>query len=120
MPLLFSYGTLQDEPVQRGMFGRAVGGQRDSLPGFERQLVAITDPQVVEVSGLSHHANARYTGLGQHRIDGTVLDVTEAELTAADAYERSSGYTRIPVTLASGVRAWVYVHEKDSERAGEG
>jgi gamma-glutamylcyclotransferase (GGCT)/AIG2-like uncharacterized protein YtfP len=118
MPLLFSYGTLQDARVQVATFGRTLRGQRDLLPGFERQLVSVTDPQVVAVSGLSHHANARYTGLGEHRVDGTVLDVTEAELTAADAYERTSGYTRIPVTLASGVRAWVYVHEKDSDRAG--
>ena len=118
MPLLFSYGTLQDERVQVGTFGRKLRGQRDWLPGFERQLVSITNPRVVAGSGQSHHANARYTGLGEHRVDGTVLDVTEAELTAADAYERTSGYTRISVTLASGARAWVYVHEKDSDLAG--
>jgi hypothetical protein len=120
MPLLFSYGTLQDERVQVATFGRSLRGARDVLPGFERQLVAITDPQVVAVSGLSHHANARYTGLRNHCVDGTVFDVTEAELAAADAYERGSGYTRVPVTLASGVSAWVYVHGKDQERAGGG
>jgi hypothetical protein len=36
MPLLFSYGTLQQEDVQWSTFGRLLEGQRDELPGFER------------------------------------------------------------------------------------
>jgi hypothetical protein len=35
MPLLFSYGTLQEEKVQLSTFGRRLGGQRDELLGFE-------------------------------------------------------------------------------------
>jgi len=34
MPLLFSYGTLQDEPVQRATFGRKLEGSADGLSGF--------------------------------------------------------------------------------------
>jgi len=36
--------------------------------------------------------------------------VTEAELAAADRYERVADYTRFAVALASGRRAWVYAH----------
>jgi hypothetical protein len=38
------------------------------------------------------------------------IEIAEAELVAADAYEATAAYTRVPATLASGTRAWVYVH----------
>ena len=41
MPLLFSYGTLQQENVQLSTFGRLLQGQRDELLEFERSLVRI-------------------------------------------------------------------------------
>jgi hypothetical protein len=47
MPLIFSYGTLQQEPVQLSTFGRRLQGQEDELLGFEPSLVRIEDPQVV-------------------------------------------------------------------------
>jgi len=46
MPLLFSYGTLQEENVQRSTFGRLLQGQRDELLGFEPSSVKIEDPQL--------------------------------------------------------------------------
>ncbi|MGH9961724.1 MAG: gamma-glutamylcyclotransferase, partial [Pyrinomonadaceae bacterium] len=39
MPLLFSYGTLQQESVQLSTFGRLLQGQGDALLGFEQSLV---------------------------------------------------------------------------------
>ncbi len=45
MPLLFSYGTLQQENVQRSTFGRVIQGQRDELVGFEQSSIRIEDPQ---------------------------------------------------------------------------
>ena len=47
MPLMFSYGTLQQDNVQLSTFGRLLQGQRDELLGFEQSLVRIEDPQVV-------------------------------------------------------------------------
>ena len=47
MPLVFSYGTLQEEHVQLSTFGRLLDGQRDELLAFEPSLVRIEDPQVV-------------------------------------------------------------------------
>ena len=45
MPLLFSYGTLQKEEVQRATFGRPLQGRVDVLVGFELSLVKIEDSQ---------------------------------------------------------------------------
>jgi hypothetical protein len=54
MPLLFSYGTLQQEHVQLSTFGRLLQGQRDELVGFEPSSVTIEDPQVAAASGKTH------------------------------------------------------------------
>ena len=110
MPLLFSYGTLQDESVQRSTFGRPLQGQRDELPGFERSAVRIEDPQGVSASGMTHYANATFTGRNDSRVSGTVFEITDAELAAADQYEQPAAYERVAAMLASGKEAWVYVH----------
>jgi len=59
MPLIFSYGTLQQEHVQRSTFGRLLQGQRDELLGFEQSLMGIEDPHVVATSGKTPAAAAR-------------------------------------------------------------
>ena len=109
MPLLFSYGTLQDEKVQLSTFGRLLHGQRDELPGYEPSLVKIADAKLAARIGMSHHANARFTGRMESGVGGTVFEVTDAELAAADQYELPAAYERIAVVLASGRRTWVYV-----------
>jgi hypothetical protein len=43
-----------------------------------------------------------------------VFEVTVAELAAADEYERPASYQRVTVLLASGQKAWVYVHAPSS------
>jgi acyl-CoA thioesterase len=100
MPLLFSYGTLQDEPVQRATFGRKLEGAPDKLPGFEAMLLA----------GAGSHKNAAYKGDGA-ATEGTLFEVTKEELAQADEYERPARYVRIAVKLGSGKDAWVYVSE---------
>jgi len=110
MPLVFSYGSLQEEHVQLSTFGRLLRGERDDLPEFEPSSVPIEDPQVVAASGRTHHANATFTGRPDSRVSGTVFEVTDAELAGADAYEAAASYRRRVVTLASGRQAWVYVH----------
>lgn len=109
MPLLFSYGTLQDPAVQVATFGRRLEGRADALTGFERGRVPVMDPDVL-ASGLTHYENAVVTGRVDSRVDGMALEVTDAELIAADGYEAPADYVRIAVTLASGAHAWVYVH----------
>ena len=110
MPLLFSYGTLQQSNVQLATFGRLLQGRQDELPGFELSLVRIEDPQVIATSGKTHHANVAKSGNDKSRVSGTVFEITAAELSAADEYERSGRYVRVAVTLASGTKTWMYIH----------
>src|SRR5215813_4594110 len=107
MPLLFSYGTLQQEAVQLSTFGRHLRGYPDALVGFEQTVLTIEDPAFVATSGKADHAIVKFTGRNDRRVNGMVFEVTESELTRADAYE-PAGYTRIVATLASGKQAWVY------------
>jgi gamma-glutamylcyclotransferase (GGCT)/AIG2-like uncharacterized protein YtfP len=99
MPLLFSYGTLQQEHVQQSVFGRRVDTRPEELVGYVREAVTI---------GGAQEANIRYTGSG--RVPGVVLDISDAELLRSDDYELPYGYKRISVRLASGTTAWAYVH----------
>jgi gamma-glutamylcyclotransferase (GGCT)/AIG2-like uncharacterized protein YtfP len=109
MPLLFSYGTLQHPEVQLATFGRLLGGEADALVGFEQSTFKVEDPAFVAASGKALHATVRFTGRDEHRVNGMVFEVTDAELAKADAYE-PAGYARVPATLASGKNAWVYAN----------
>lgn len=110
MPWLFSYGTLQEPRIQRALFGRTFTSRPDALPGYTRGRVPVA-PGDTENAHLTHYENAVPTGHAGDRIDGTVLDVTDAELRRADDYEAPAGYVRCEVTLASGLAAVVYVHD---------
>ena len=107
MPILFSYGTLQDPAVQRELFGRTLTGRPDELVGFEQGIIEIEDPGFAAASGKARHAIVRFTGQDAQRVRGTALEVSDAELASADAYE-PAGYVRVATTLASGRPAWVY------------
>jgi gamma-glutamylcyclotransferase (GGCT)/AIG2-like uncharacterized protein YtfP len=108
MPLLFSYGTLQQEGVQRSAFGRLLKGSADALVGYAQSMVKIEDADVVAKSGKTHHPIVAHTGAGEDHVAGTVFEITDAELAAADAYEVDA-YKRVLAPLASGRSAWVYV-----------
>jgi gamma-glutamylcyclotransferase (GGCT)/AIG2-like uncharacterized protein YtfP len=117
MPLLFSYGTLRQQDVQLSTFGRLLQGQRDELLGFEPSFVRIEDPHVVATSGQTHHANVTFNGSNDSRVRGTVFEITDAELAAADQYEQLAAYQRVAALLASGKRAWVYVDARSAPGA---
>ena len=108
MPHLFSYGTLQQDDVQRATFGRLLSGRADVLSGYAQDMVAIDDPEVVATSGKTHHPIVKHSGVATDRVAGTVFEISDAELVQADAYEVDA-YRRVAVALASGLRAWVYV-----------
>ena len=112
MPLLFSYGTLQENTVQMSLFGRLLRGQPDELIGFEPSLVKIRDGQLAEAGGQTHHANVTFNGSSDSRVSGTVFEIADEELAAADKYEQTADYTRIRAPLASGKHAWLYVHNR--------
>jgi gamma-glutamyl AIG2-like cyclotransferase len=115
VPLLFSYGTLQQEAVQLATFGRRLKGSPNAIVGFELAVFRVDDAEFIAKSGKADHAIVRLTGSDGDRVIGTVLEVTDEELAKSDSYE-PSGYTRVEATLASGGRAWVYA-ATDSDRA---
>lgn len=106
--LLFSYGTLQDRAVQLATFGRELRGRPDALVGFTQTMVEITDPEVLATSGKTQHPIVKPTALREDTVPGTVFEITQAELLAADDYEVDD-YTRVEVILQSGAEAWVYI-----------
>ena len=112
MPLLFSYGTLQEEKVQVSTFGRRLKGQRDELVGYEPSLVRIEDPEIVATIGKAHHANVKFNGNQDSRVPGMVFEITDAELASVDEYEVVFSYRRVAAMLASGREAWVYAHRQ--------
>jgi putative acetyltransferase len=112
MPLLFSYGTLQHEDVQLSTFGRRLDGHIDALPRFDASSVQIEDPALVATLGKTNHANVTFTGNHDSRVTGMALEITDAELASADAYEAAFAYARVAVLLASGRQAWVYVYAR--------
>ena len=110
MPLLFSYGTLQQEEVQLAAFGRKLNGEKDLLLGYEPSLVKIADPAVVARLGRTHHDNINATGDDWSNVQGTLFEITDEELALADRFEAEFAYQRVTAALASGKEAWVYVH----------
>ncbi len=119
MPLLFSYGTLQQDAVQLSTFGRLLRGTPDELVGYAQSSLEIHDPHVVAVSGKSHHVIVSSNGREDSRVAGTVFEVTEDELAKADEYEVAE-YKRVATRLASGKDAWVYVAVTDAGLLADG
>jgi hypothetical protein len=87
--LLFSYGTLQLEPVQLATFGRKLHGSPDSPPGYSTSLISIRDPVVVATSGKPYHTIAVRSKDPSDDVTGMVFEITALELAAADRYEVS-------------------------------
>ncbi len=104
---LFSYGTLQLDSVQMANFGRLLQGQADAIPGWRKDMIEITDPEVLRVSGERFHPVVS-RGSARDEVEGMVFEITAEEMAAADSYEVSD-YHRVAVVLKSGVEAWVYV-----------
>jgi gamma-glutamyl AIG2-like cyclotransferase len=108
MPLLFSYGTLQQRDVQLATYGRLLQGEADAVLGYRLQPLAITDPDVVRLSGKAVHMIAYHTGDPADRITGLRFEISDDELLSSDRYEVDA-YSREEVQLESGARAFVYV-----------
>jgi hypothetical protein len=106
--LLFSYGTLRDTAVQMANFGRLLSGRPDSLSGYTLARITIDDAAVVALSGKPQHMIAERSKNAADEVSGVVFEITREELAAADRYEVAQ-YTRVLLTLKSGLKSWVYV-----------
>ena len=114
MPLLFSYGTLQQEGVQLTTYGRRLEGTPDNLVGFTIAILKIENPEVISKSGKEYHPIAKMTDSTHNRIPGSVFEITDDELRLSDQYEVDV-YKRVKTTLESGKVAWVYVEAGKSK-----
>ena len=104
---LFSYGTLQQEEVQKANFGRILVGKPDILQNYIVGEVRITDERVLMESGKEIHPILRYTGQNTDEVIGTVYEISHKELLQADDYEVKD-YKRTWVILKSGQQCWIY------------
>lgn len=113
MPLLFSYGTLQQKQVQLANFGRELAGSKDVLQGYIVGELEITDERVLRESGKAIHPILRFSGDPLDEVAGTVFEITEQELARADDYEVDD-YVRVAAVLKSGKTAWIYAAARHS------
>ena len=100
------------ENVQIETFGRKLNGTKDVLPGYVIAEVKIMDEKVISASGNDVHPILRYTGRDLDEVEGTIFEITKAELQQADDYEVDE-YTRVMVSCKSGNSVWVYVAADD-------
>ena len=85
----------------------ALSRRLDALPGWKRELVEITDPDVLAKSGMRFHPLI-VPGGACDEVTGMVFEITEDELASADRYEVSD-YKRVAARRKSGTEAGVYV-----------
>lgn len=105
--LLFAYGSLQQPAIQRWLFGRALDGSPDRLPGARCDWVDDPDPDILRLTGIRGYPRLQRID-GDAAVEGLCLRLAEAELGMADRYE-GEAYRRERCRLASGRQAWVYV-----------
>jgi len=103
---VFSYGTLQQPEVQASLYGGHVPTFADALLEHKITWLKISNPDVIKLSGSDTHP-ALVPGGTTDRVEGSCLELTEAQLAATDEYE-SADYERFEVVLESGNTAWVY------------
>jgi gamma-glutamylcyclotransferase (GGCT)/AIG2-like uncharacterized protein YtfP len=115
VPLIFSYGSLQEEAVQISIYGRALRGDPDELLDCVCTKIEVPKWHKAAAKGVTHYVNVSFMPGSRSRIPGTVLEITDSELAASDSYERDAEYIRVMTTLASGRSAWVYLSGRASD-----
>lgn len=103
MPLLFTYGTLQNNNIQRQLFGKEIHGTKDFLRCYKLETIKIPKNHPLAET----YFIARYTGNQNDKIDGTVYKLDNNELVITDKYEGSS-YQRKTILLNSNKEAIIY------------
>ena len=94
---VFTYGTLCNPSVRRGLLGHEVLTTPAELLGWEKSTVRI--------------GSTKYPAIlpnPEKSVQGLVFQILPQELKQLDEYE-TGAYHRRKVTLADGCEAWVYV-----------
>ncbi len=108
MPLVFSYGNLQQEKVQLHLFGQLLSGEADSLYGYRLARIANTDKTILPNDESEWQYTLLNTADKNSRVDGTLFTLTDHQLNELDA-NKPRDYRRMFMTLSSGKRAWVFL-----------
>lgn len=104
---LFSYGTLQKNEVQLELFGRLLHGTKDVLKGYKIASIEIKDETFLAKGEDKYQKTLVPSKDKEDIIEGTVFEISEAELLLADSYEPDN-YQRVKIRLKSGKDAWIY------------
>jgi gamma-glutamylcyclotransferase (GGCT)/AIG2-like uncharacterized protein YtfP len=102
MEILFAYGSLREEEVQKTVFGRILQGMPEKLKGYAVKII-----EIEEEFGLQEYPIITPSTDDEEAIEGIIYELTMEELTLSDTYEGNS-YTRIQVELPSNKVVWVY------------
>ncbi len=102
MEKLFAYGSLQNEDLQKDLFGRILEGTPETLIGY-----VVKEIQIEEEFGLVHYPIIVETHKPEDTINGIVYTITAQELRQTDLYE-GLHYRRVEVHLESNQKAWAY------------
>lgn len=102
MEKLFAYGSLQNEDIQKDLFGRILDGTPETLIGY-----IVKEIQIEEEFGIVHYPIITETQKAEDTINGMVYSVSSQELRQTDLYE-GLHYRRVEVHLQSDQKAWAY------------
>ena len=102
MEKLFAYGSLQNEDIQKDLFGRILEGTPEKLIGYIVKKI-----QIEEEFGLVHYPIITETNKPEDTINGMVYSITTKELHQSDLYE-GLHYKRVEVQLQYNQKAWSY------------
>ena len=102
MEKLFAYGSLQNEDIQKDLFGRILEGTAETLIGY-----VVKEIQIEEEFGMVHYPIITETHNPEDTINGMVYTVSTKELHQSDLYE-GLHYKRVEVHLQSNQKAWAY------------
>ena len=102
MEKLFAYGSLQNEDIQKDLFGRILEGTAETLIGY-----VVKEIQIEEEFGMVHYPFITETHKPEDTINGMVYTVSTKELHQSDLYE-GLHYKRVEVHLQSNQKAWAY------------
>ena len=97
--------------MQLATYGRVLRGDPDELIDWVRTSIDVPGTHKAAAAGITHYANVERAPGSGNRVAGTVFEITDAELAAADAYELDAEYIRVVAELGSGQSAWVYVSQ---------